>query len=161
MSGRVYSISFSGVTVTTSGGDADLFELAPATQKPCRLLGLMLAVSSEVGDAAEEILNIKVMRLPATVTSGNGTSVTPRPINTGDSVAGAACEYNGATVATTTGTAVDLHCDAFNVRSGYQFWWTPETTPTIVNAEAAVVRMTSTVADDVTMSGTLYFEELG
>ena len=63
-------------------------------------------------------------------------------------------------MATTSGTAVDLHADAFNVRSGCQFWWTPETAPVIVNAEAAVVRLMSTVADDVTMSGTLYFEEI-
>jgi hypothetical protein len=157
--GRVYSISFDGVTVTNSGGDADLFELLPAAGKPCKLLGLMLAVSSETGDAAEEILRIKVMRLPATVTGGNGTSVTPRPMLTSDPASGATCEYNGATVATTSGTAVDLHADAFNVRSGYQLWWTPETAPVFINAEGAVVRMTSTVADDVTMTGTLYFEE--
>lgn len=157
---RAYSISFDGVTVTNAGGDADLFELAPAANKPCRLLGLMLAVSSETGDAAEEILRIKVMRLPATVTSGNGTAVTPRPMLSSAAASGASCEYNGSTVATTSSTAVDLHADAFNVRSGYQFWWTPETAPVIVNAEAAVVRMMSTVADDVTMSGTLYFEEI-
>lgn len=158
---RVYSISFDGATVTNAGGDTDLFELLPATQKPIRLLGLMLAVSSEVGDAAEEILRIKVMRLPATVTSGNGTSVTPRPMQTANAAAGTTCEYNGTTVATTSGTAVDLHADCFNVRSGYQLWWTPETAPQFVNAEACIVRMMSTVNDDVTMSGTLYFEELG
>lgn len=157
---RAYSISFDGVTVTNAGGDTDLFELAPAANKPCRLLGLMLTVSSELGDAAEEVLRIKVMRLPATVTSGNGTGVTPRPMLSSDGASGAACEYNGATVATTSGTAVDLHADGFNVRAGYQFWWTPETAPVIVNAEAAVVRLTAAVIDDVTMTGTLYFEEI-
>lgn len=157
---RVYSISFDGVTVTNAGGDTDLFELLPASGKPCKLLGLMLAVSSETGDAAEEILRIKVMRLPATVTGGNGTSVTPRPMLTNSAAAGATCEYNGSTVATTSSSAVDIHADAFNVRSGYQLWWTPETAPVFINAEAAIVRLMSTVADDVTMSGTLYFEEI-
>jgi hypothetical protein len=69
--GRIYTVSFAG-TVTNAGGDTDLIEILPAAEKPVKLRGFSLAQTSEVGDTAEEGLRISVMRLPATVTSGNG-----------------------------------------------------------------------------------------
>lgn len=156
--GRVYSVSFDGVTVTNAGGDADLFELAAADDKKIRILGWTLDVSSEVGDAAEEILRYKWIRGHAT--TGNGTSVTPRPANTADAAAGFTAEYNGASIAS-AGTAVDLHAGAFNVRAGERIFLPP---PCQFDASQAdgllVLRLMSTPADDVTMSATVYVEEL-
>lgn len=156
--GRVYTISFDGVTVTNAGGDADIFELTPADDKPIRILGWTLDVSSEVGDAAEEILRYKWIRGHAT--TGNGTSVTPRPVNTADAAAGLTAEYNGSTIAS-TGTAVDLHAGAFNVRAGERMFLPPECRFGASQADTTLVlRLMSTVADDVTMSATVYVEEL-
>lgn len=153
--GRIYAVTFEGVAVTVA---VDFFEVLPATQKPCKLLGLMLSQSSDVGDAAEEILRIKVIRGHTTSGSG-GTAGTARPCNPADTAAGATVETCNTTIAS-VGTAVDLLADAFNIRSGYQFWWTPETAPVVANAETAVVRLMAAPADSLTMSGTLYFEEL-
>jgi hypothetical protein len=154
--GRIYAVTFEGTAVTAQ---VDFFELAPADDKPVRLLGLMLSQSSDLGDAAEEILRLKVIRGHATSGSG-GSSATPRPVNTNDAAAGSTAETLNTTIAS-TGTAVDLLADTFNIRSGYQLWWTPETAPMASQADGTiVVRLMAAPADSLTMSGTLYFEEM-
>ena len=72
---------------------------------------------AEIADAAEESLRISVLRMAATVTSGNGTAVTPVPMDSADSAAGASCECNGATVATTSGATTIIEELGWNVRN--------------------------------------------
>jgi hypothetical protein len=157
---RVYTVSFSG-TVTAAGGDTDLWEVLPADDKPVKLRGFLLAQTTEVGDAAEEGLRISVIRLPATVTSGNGSSTTPAPMDSADSAAGAACETNGTTVATTSGTAVTLLELAWNNRQSPYEWWAPDErfAPKVKQGEGLVIRMQTTLADDMTFAGTAWIEE--
>jgi hypothetical protein len=157
---RIYTVSFSG-TLTNSGGDADLLELLPADDKPCKLRGFSLAQTSEVGDTAEEGLRISVIRLPATVTSGNGTATTGQPIDSADSAAGFAAETNGATVATTSGTAITLMETAWNVRMSPYEWWAPDApyAPKAKQGEGLVVRCQTTAADDISVACTFWIEE--
>lgn len=152
---RRYAVTFEAVAVTAA---QDFFEVLPATQKPVRLLGLLLGQSSDAGDAQDELLRIKVIRGHTTSGSG-GSAATARPLVPADTAAGATCEINNTTIAS-AGTAVDLLADCFNVRAGYQLWWTPETAPQVANAETIVVRLMAAPADSLTMSGTLYFEEV-
>lgn len=154
---RQYAVTFEGTAVTAQ---VDFFELTPADDKPVRLLGLMLSQSSDTGDAAEEILRIKVIRGHATSGSG-GSAATPVPLSPADTAAGAAAETLNTTIAS-TGTAVDVLADAFNIRSGYSHWWTPETAPVCSEANGVrfAVRLMAAPADSLTMSGTLYFEEM-
>ena len=63
-------------------------------------------------------------------------------------------------VATTSGTAVDIHSDTFNIRAGWVYLPTPEMRPRVAQAEGIVVRLMAAVTDELTMSGTLYMEEL-
>ena len=158
--GRIYSVSFSG-TVTNAGGDTDLLEVLPADDKPCKLRGFSLSQISEVGDAAEEGLRISVMRLPATVTSGNGTATTGQPVDSADAAAGFAAETNGATVATTSGTAVTLGEFGWNIRnSPFDFWYPDERfCPKAKQGEALIVRQQTTAADDYTAAMTFWIEE--
>lgn len=151
---RMYSISFDGIAVTAA---VDLFEILPASQKPVSLHGLFLSQSSDVGDTEEEILRINVVRGNTTSGSG-GASVTPRPMDSNSTAAGATCERTNTTAAS-AGTAVTLHSEAFNIRTGYGLWWTPETRPRAQNATLIVVRLAAAPSDSLTMSGTLYFEE--
>lgn len=158
--GRIYTISYQG-TVTNAGGDTDLVEINPADDKPVKLRGFMLSQISEVGDAAEEGLRISVLRLPATVTSGNGTAVTPAPMDSANAAAGASCECNGATVATTSSTAVTLAEMGWNIRNSPYEWWAPdaEYAPKAKQGEALVVRQQTTAADDYTGCFTFWIEE--
>jgi hypothetical protein len=157
---RVYTVPFSA-TVTAAGGDTDLWELTPADDKPIKLRGLLLSQISEVGDTAEEGLRISIIRLPATVTSGNGSAVTPPPCDSVDTAAGFAAETNGTTVATTSGTAATLVELGWNNRQSPYEWWAPDPAfaPKVKQPEALVVRMQTTLADDMTFAGTIWVEE--
>lgn len=159
--GRMYTVSYAG-TLTNAGTDADLFELTPTDDKPIRLRGLVLAQTSEVADAAEEGLRISIIRLPATVTSGNGTTTTPAPLNSVTPAAGFAAEANGATVATTSGSAVTLEESAWNIRiSPTERWWPDEDfAPSCRQPDALVVRCQTTAADDISIAITAYVEEI-
>lgn len=154
---RVYSVVFQAVAITAS---QDLFELTPADDKPVRLLGIFLAQNTDVGDAQDEILRWSVIRGHTTGGSG-GTAPTPRPVSRSDAAAGFAAEVNNTTKAT-VGTTHVLHADGFNVRSGLQHWWTPETCPEASQADTTIlVRLETAPADSITFDGTLYVGELG
>jgi hypothetical protein len=159
--GRIYAIPYTG-TVTTSGANADLLELLPADDKPVRLRGFSLSQSSEVGDAAEESVQIEVIRMTATVTSGSGGSaVTPVPMDSADVAAGVAAECNNATVATTSGATTVIEELGWNLRNTPYEHWYPDAafSPKAKQGEALLVRLVSTVADNVTVELTFWVEE--
>jgi len=155
---NMYSIEFENITVNAAGTDQEIFSVLPATQKPCILHAIFIDQNTEVGDAEEEMLRWKIVRGHTTVGSG-GAAVTPQKLHPDTAAAGATARINDTTLAT-AGTAVDLHSGAFNVRAGLIYIPTPEMRITWKNAEYLVVRMLSTVGDDLSMSGTLYFEEV-
>jgi hypothetical protein len=154
---RIYTVEFEAVAVTAQ---VDFFEITPADDRPVDVLGLFLSQSSDVADAAEEILRYRVIRGHTTGGSG-GATPTPRPLNRGDAAAGFTAETNNTTIAS-AGTGVNLHSDCFNVRAGLQLWL-PDTCEW--NASQAdttlVVRLMAAPADSLTMSGTLYCREQG
>lgn len=158
--GRIYAVPFTA-TVTNAGGNADLWEFLPADDKPIKLRGFRLGQISEVADAAEEGIQISVVRLGATVTGSNGTSVTPVPLDSADVAAGFTAEYNGATVATTTGTTTVIEYLAWNNRnSPYEMWYPDERfAPKVKQGEGLFIRMDTTIADDMTFAGTAWIEE--
>lgn len=160
--GRIYTVSFAG-TVTSAGTDTDLLELSPGDDKPCLLRGMILGQTSDVGDSASEGVRISIIRLPATVTSGNGTGTTGQPIDDGITTAAAfTAETNGATVATTSGTAVTLYELGWLIQaSPLEIWWPdPAFAPRVPQASALVVRMQTTLTDDISAACTFIIEEL-
>jgi hypothetical protein len=66
---------------------------------------------------------------------------------------------NNTTVAN-TGTAVNLHVDAFNVRAGLQLWFPPEARPAASQANTTLAIRIPAPTDALTMSGTVYVREL-
>lgn len=162
--GRIYRVPFAAGTVTNAGGNVDLWEITPADDKPCRIVGIRFGQTSEVGDAAEESLDITIEHLGSTVTSGSGgSSVTPVPCDPGisDLAAGFTAEINNTTVATTSGTKTVMECIPWNIRQTPYEVWFPDTryAPCARQASALVVRCNSTVTDDITFSGVLFVEE--
>lgn len=153
--GRIYTVEFEGVAVTAA---VDLFEVTPADDKPLEVLGLFLAQSSDVGDAASEILRYRVIRGHTTGGSG-GAAPTPRPLDRSGAAAGFAAETNNTTIAS-AGTAVNLHSDAFNIATGLQLWLPEGCEWGVSQADTTlVVRLMAAPADSLTMSGTLYVRE--
>lgn len=154
--GRMYTVTFAAVPVTLS---QDLFMIAPASNKPVRLHELYLGQTSDVGDAQEEMLRVQIIRGHTTVGSG-GSSVTPAPHLSADTIAGFVARVNDTTIAS-GGTSTVHFAEPFNIRAGLHQVWTPETRPPCTTASTRiVVRLMAAPADEITMSGTLYVEEV-
>lgn len=156
---RMYTVIFRAVAVTAV---QDFFELSPAANKPIRLVRLKLSQYSDAGDAQDELLSYSIFRVPATATSGSGgSSPTPQLVDATAASAGFSAEVNNTTVATTSGTLVELMADAFNVRAGLDVPFEPEGRFEAVNATLLCVRLNAAPADSLTMNGTVWVEEAG
>jgi hypothetical protein len=153
----VYTVSFSEQTIASASGDYDLFELDAAAEKPIEIVALTLGNKSEVGDAQDEMLSINIVR--GNTTSSNGSATTPRPLDASDGAASFTAETVGSTPAS-SGTAVTLVADTFNVRAGYNLVLPEAMRPKTQGADLLCVRLTSAAADDLTLSGTLWVREL-
>lgn len=154
----VYTVSFEAQTIAAASGDYDLFEIVPADDKPLELVACSLGNKSEVGDAQDEMLQISIVR--GNTTSSNGSATTPQLLDPSDPAASFTAETIGATIAT-AGTSVTLVSDTFNVRGGWAQVWPEAMRPKVSQANTAIyVRLTAAVADDLTLSGTLWVREL-
>jgi hypothetical protein len=153
---RSYSITFSAVAVSAA---QDLFELSPADDKPVEIVGIELGQSSDSGDAADEQLQISIIRGHATSGSG-GSSATAVPKQPADTAAGFAAEVNNTTVAS-TGTPVVLQTGCWNVRAGYINWFPEGDRPIANQGQTTIVVRQTAPADAITMSGVLHVRELG
>lgn len=157
--GRQYWAAYTG-TLTNAGGNADLMEVLPADDKPVRMRRAIISQISEVGDAAEEGLQISVQRFPATVTSGSGGSaVTPTPVDSADVAFGGTVECNNATVATTSGTPVFFGYLGWNERAMIDQYWDFENAPKAKQGEGLFLRCDTTPADDLTLNLMILLEE--
>jgi hypothetical protein len=153
---RIYAANFDAIAVTAA---QDFFEIAPPATASVLLHGLMIGQSTDYGDAQAEGLRLLIIR-GATTTGSGGATITPAQAIPGGAAASSTVKRNNTTAAT-GGTPVTLHADCFNVQSGYQFWWTPETRLICAPSSRIVVNLPAAPADSITFSATLYFEELG
>jgi hypothetical protein len=161
---RFYRVPFNG-TITAAGGDVDLLSIQPADDKPCRLVGWIIGQSSEVGDAQEENVRVTVRHMTATVTIGSGgsspTPVANRPGTNDVAAAGFTARCNDTTVSTTSGTSTIMEELGWNERaSPWERWIPEELRPWCVQGEVLIVRMESTLADDLTGEFTFFVEEI-
>lgn len=157
MQGRIYTVSFAAVSVSAA---QDFFELTPADDKPIEIIGLMIGQTgvADVGDAAEEMLKLEIIR-GYTASGSGGSAPTPVPTGRNSAAAGFTAEVNNTTLAS-TGTAVIVLEDSFNVRSGYQMWWPEGTEPNASQGDTTLcVRLPTAPADAITLSATVYVRE--
>lgn len=154
---KLYTVVFSIVAVTAQ---QDLFAIVAASSKSLCVHGFELGQSTEFGDAQDEDLAILVKRGASTVGSG-GSAPTPIPLELGQGAASFTARVNDTTPAS-SGTIVNLHATAWNVRSAPTTWlYPPELRPWCAVSERLVVGLVSTPADSINMSGTMWVEEIG
>lgn len=162
---RIYAVPYSG-TLTTAGGNTDIWSFSPAANRSINLRGFTLGQTSEIGDAMEEGVRVTVTRLPVTFTVGSGGSAVTAvasPASSLDTVWGATVRTNDTTVATTSGTAQVLDEFGWNLRnSPYEHWYPDERfCPGAFNGQGLVIRLETTLADDVVFTGVAWFQEEG
>lgn len=156
MSGRTYAVIFNAVAATAA---QDAFEITPADDKPCEIVSIHIAQTTEAGDAQDEMLGVQIIR--GFTTSGSGGSApTPAPMRPADTAAGFTAEVNNTTLAN-TGTTTTLHSDAFNVRAGWTYIPPLDARPVVNQGNTTLVVRLTAPADSVTFNGTMIVRELG
>lgn len=157
MSRGVYTVVFDQQTIAAASGDYDFFELDAAAEKPIEIVAIELANKSEIGDAQEEMVAYSIVR--GNATSGNGTATTARPLDASDGAASFVAEVVGSTPAS-AGTPLTLVASTFNIRAGLQVIYPEAMRPKTQGADLLCVRLLTALADDATMSGTVWVREL-
>lgn len=149
----MFTGQFNNVAVTAA---QDFFEVnAPSTGPVC-IHGATVFQTSDVGDAAEEILRLLWIKNASTTGSGGST---PTAVDIGLSAAtfGGSVKCNNTTAAT-GGTPLTVRPDGWNVRGTYDFIPTPETRLWIPASGRIVLNLPSAPADSLTVSGVITFE---
>lgn len=151
--GRKYTAVFNDVAVSAI---QDLFELNAPADAIVVLHSITIGQSSDEGDAAAEMLSIRVSR--CTGSGSGGTTPTAQPHEVGDPAFGGSVEVNN----TTQGAAAtEIFSDAFNVQAGWFYRPTPEERIVLSPSGRIVVELPAAPADALTMSGSITFEEIG
>lgn len=149
--GRMYTVQFSDVAVTAV---QDLFQIESKIV-PVILHAIYLSQISDVGDAVAENLLIRIARVTDVVTDDLATV----QLDKGDATQNANVAVNE-TTQLITGEEI-IHAEAWNI--ALPFVWLPPPEMRIVGEinNTLVVQLETAPADSITMSGTLYFEEIG
>lgn len=154
----IYTVEVENVTITNAGGDADLVELDAGTDEPIELFGMQLHVTSELQEAQEEWLRLRVIR--GHTTSGSTPNSTPTPVPADDQNAAASftCEIYNTTIAS-AGTAVNCSSFGMNVRNGYEIFLPEGCGFKTRGSNLLVVRLMAGPADDLSMNMTFWVKE--
>lgn len=159
--GRGYTVSFVAVSITAQ---QDLFYIKPAADKICVIEAIWLGANggnADAGDAQEELYDLEILYIPATVTAGSGGSApTPQPLAINDSAAGFTARVNDTTKATTSGTITNRYPIGWNSRVPLEWIPAPEHRLIVANAAAIVARLNTTPADAILVNGTMVVREL-
>ena len=153
--GRVYYINFEAVAATAL---QDLFEILAGSGKDFEVLRLEIMQTSDVGDAAEEILGIQLKRAVGGTSGSGGSTATPVARNKNDSAAGVTAEINN-TTPHTSGTVTVVKRIGWNVRQALDHIFMPEDRPYIHAADRLLVALPVAPADSLTVSGCLTIAE--
>jgi hypothetical protein len=154
---RVYRVTFEGVLV--SGATNDLLELKGAAGKSLRVKRYW-AGNTDTTLSTAQMMQTRCRFLPATVTDGSGgTTPTPQKTDPGDAAASATALANNTTKATTSGTAVTIDEQGWQIYAGVDISY--QAPPIVGPSEAFVFELLSTVTGTVHLSGGIEFEEIG
>lgn len=156
---RAYTVP---LATLASAAAIDWVEIITGTTAGIMLLGIDIGQSTELGDAAEEQIRWYIKRATGTYTSGSGgTTPTPVRVNAGDGAAVFTADaMNTTQIAVGTGTLTTVFQSTFNLRTGLQMFWTPETAITNGISSALAIGLSAAPADSVTWEGTVYVGEL-
>ena len=157
---RMYTAKFNDVGVTAT---QDFFEIVAPSDAVVVVHYWTIFQTSDVGDAAEEILRLETVRGVGSVTSGSGGStVTPQPVSDGDPAFGGVVEANNTTrMVPGSGSSETLEVWGWNVRIPIERIYTPETRPQISPGNRWTLALPFAPSDSLTTHGLVTFEELG
>jgi hypothetical protein len=152
---RLYRVTFENVLVSQP---QDLVQITGASGR------MLLIVRRWVGATdgslpGSQMLSLRERRLPAIVTSGNGTAAPPGLVDGGDSNAAFTALVNSTTKATSTALPTILNEVGTHIYNGYEEPWIEP--PTIGTGQCYVWELLSVVNGIVHLSGGVEVREIG
>lgn len=151
---RLYSCIFDAVAITAV---QDIFAIVAPTNATVRLHQLDLFQMTDLSDAQEEVLRLRI-RQGQTVAGSGGSSGAIVPQDVDDAASGSTLRMNDTTQAN-TGTIVVDEIFGWNIRVPLQRIWTPECRPIIKGGRRATIELIAAPADSITVSGGLIWQE--
>ncbi len=148
---RMYTANFTDVAVTAQ---QDLFQIEPATNA-CVIYAVYLSQLVDVGDAAAENLSIQLRRATDEVTN----DVAEVPLDVADAAFTGDLAINE-TTELVTGQVI-VHSETWNIALPFVWLPPPEMRIYVPVGEVLCVNLNTTPADELTMSGTVYFGQAG
>ena len=153
------SYSREGVATTAA---VDLFEFTVGAGRTARLAGLWISQSSDVGDAAEEMIRWRFVY--GNTTSGSGGAAPDEwELGYGSGGTGVDSAESFNTTQATGGSVLSGPANSFNIRAGEQMWFPPGLELTLnppSTTEVNVIRLMAAPADSLTMSAVAFFYNL-
>lgn len=148
---RMFTAQFTEVAVTAQ---QDLFQIE-ALVVPATIHAIYLSQTSDVGDASAENLSIQIRRATDVVTN----DIVEAKLDTGSAAANADLAVNE-TTELITGQEI-IHSETWNIALPFVWLPPPEMRIVVPVGDVICVNLNTTPADELTMSGTLYFSEAG
>lgn len=157
--GRMYRAQVSAVAVTAA---QDIFEIVAPSDVLVIVHGWEVFQTSDVGDAAEELLRLQTTRGVGATSGSGGSSPTVQPIDNGDAAVSATVEANNTTQMTAGGGSLEvLEQYGWNVRMPREKLYAPEERPIITPGERWTLALPAAPADSLTLTAMVTFEEIG
>lgn len=155
VSGRVYTMGFQNVTLSAV---QDLLAVYAGASKIFAVLSVSIG---QVTGTAVANQRIRLRYLPTTVTSGSaGSAGVISPYVPGDVAATVTGRTNDTTQATSSGTAVNLWNDQWNIING--FLWVPPipSRPPVIGLSGAFIVSLDTAPTSIVCNASILIEEL-
>ena len=152
----LFAANFSAQAITTA---TDLFEMTPAADRAAIIYGLSLGQTTDLGDAAEEVLMVGLYR---DVTAGSAGTANTEYNYTNAAVGAPTMATRSLGTASTGGTLIDII--PWNIRIPLLWIPVPEMRPKFSNIAAegpvSCFRLIGAPTDSLTVSAVLYWAEL-
>lgn len=145
---RCYTVNLTPTAATVA---IDLIALVSADDIPIKIRAIRVWQTSDVGDAADEILTLNLVRGNTTAGSGGAGAGTQVPKNPKDAAASFTSRV-GDTTAASAGTAVTTYSTGWNVRAPFEMIFPEDQMPgTDQGTGFLVLRLGGAPADSLTI----------
>lgn len=155
MSGRIYTMSFTNVTLSA------VQDLLGVYAGAAHIFAVLSVNLGQVTGTTVANQRIRLRYLPTTVTTGSGGSAgTIKPFVATDPAAAISGRINDTTQAVSSGTAIDLWDDVWNTING--FVWVPPipSRPPVIGLSGALIVSLDTAPSSLVSNGSVTVEEI-
>ena len=152
--GLIYTAVVEQIAVTAI---QDFLEITAPSDSIVKILSARLGQNSDPADAQAELLPVQITRY-ATGGSGGTAAIAANPHEVGSPTKGSTVDRNNTTQG---GTPLVIVADVFNVQAGWIYQPPPEEQIIISPLGILAIELPVAPADELTMSGSITFEEIG